>query len=302
MRENPIFTAISETEPQFLRETERVRQKGKHRRRRLAGSAGALCLLCLLGGGWLLAQEQPTEEIPVSSLSSTQSSGQGVTIPESQGIPGNGALSSFRCPALFYDGREYCGTAFLSDGSLLGACLGTVETPLGEAEYGNLQRLLSTPVGAAYEDYYEPAGTTAGDFFSVEGYDPEFLLCMEESGQLRLFLSGEGRTFFTGEDLFGKLFSSKGRGKRLALGTDSKSLSGEPEDFLQALCQSPAVPKSEIPQEIPREMVLELTDGVSLPLELYSDGSIVLSGLWEVGFQMEKTDFSPWFQQIPPAE
>lgn len=302
MRKNPIFTAISETEPQFLRETERVRQKGKHRRRRLAGSAGALCLLCLLGGGWLLAQEQPTEEIPVSSLSSIQPSGQGVTIPESQGIPGNGALSSFRCPALFYDGREYCGTAFLSDGSLLGACLGTVETPLGEAEYGNLQRLLSTPVGAAYEDYYEPAGTTAGDFFSVEGYDPEFLLCMEESGQLRLFLSGEGRTFFTGEDLFGKLFSSKGRGKRLALGTDSKSLSGEPEDFLQALCQSPAVPKSEIPQEIPREMVLELTDGVSLPLELYSDGSIVLSGLWEVGFQMEKTDFSPWFQQIPPAE
>lgn len=302
MRENPIFTAISETEPQFLRETERVRQKGKHRRRRLAGSAGALCLLCLLGGGWLLAQEQPTEEIPVSSLSSTQSSGQGVTIPESQGIPGNGALSSFRCPALFYDGREYCGTAFLSDGSLLGACLGTVETPLGEAEYGNLQRLLSTPAGAAYEDYYEPAGTTAGDFFSVEGYDPEFLLCMEESGQLRLFLSGEGRTFFTGEDLFGKLFSSKGRGKRLALGKDSKSLSGEPEDFLQALCQSPAVPKSEIPQEIPREMVLELTDGVSLPLELYSDGSVVLSGLWEVGFQMEKTDFSPWFQQIPPTE
>ena len=302
MRENPIFTAISETEPQFLRETERVRQKGKHRRRRLAGSAGALCLLCLLGGGWLLAQEQPTEEIPVSSLSSTQSSSQGVTIPKSQGIPGKGALSSFRCPALFYEGREYRGTAFLSDGSLLGACLGTVETPLGEAEYGKLQRLLSTPAGAAYEDYYEPAGTTAGDFFSVEGYDPEFLLCMEESGQLRLFLSGEGRTFFTGEDLFGKLFSSKGRGKRLALGTDSKSLSGEPENFLQALCQSPAVPKSEIPQEIPREMVLELTDGVSLPLELYSDGSVVLSGLWEVGFQMEKTDFSPWFQQIPPSE
>lgn len=302
MRENPIFTAISETEPQFLRETERVRQKGKHRRRRLAGSAGALCLLCLLGGGWLLAQEQPTEEIPVSSLSSTLPSGQGVTIPESQGIPGKGILSSFRYPALFYEGREYRGTAFLSDSSLLGACLGTVETPLGEAEYGNLQRLLSTPAGAAYEDYYEPAGTTAGDFFSVEGYDPEFLLCMEESGQLRLFLSGEGRTFFTGEDLFGKLFSSKGRGKRLALGTDSKSLSGEPEDFLQALCQSPAVPKSEIPQEIPREMVLELTDSVSLPLELYSDGSVVLSGLWEVGFQMEKTDFSPWFQQIPPAE
>ncbi len=302
MRENPIFTAISETEPQFLRETERVRQKGKRRRRQLAGSASALCLLCLLGGGWLLAQEQPIEEIPVSSLSSTQPSGQGVTIPESQGIPGDGALSSFRYPALFYEGREYRGTAFLSDSSLLGACLGTVETPLGEAEYGNLQRLLSTPAGAAYEDYYEPAGTTAGDFFSVEGYDPEFLLCMEESGQLRLFLSGEGRTFFTGEDLFGKLFSSKGRGKRLALGTDSKSLSGEPEDFLQALCQSPAVPKSEIPQEIPREMVLELTDGVSLPLELYSDGSVVLSGLWEVGFQMEKTDFSPWFQQIPPAE
>ena len=302
MRENPIFTAISETEPQFLRETERVRQKGKHRRRRLAGSAGVLCLLCLLGGGWLLAQEQPTEEIPVSSLSSIQPSGQGVTIPESQGIPGDGALSSFRCPSLFYEGREYCGTAFLSDDSLLSTRLGTVETPLGEAEYGNLQRLLSTPAGAAYEDYYEPAGTTAGDFFSVEGYDPEFLLCMEESGQLRLFLSGEGRTFFTGEDLFGKLFSSKGRGKRLALGTDSKSLSGEPEDFLQALCQSPAVPKSEIPQEIPREMVLELTDGVSLPLELYSDGSVVLSGLWEVGFQMEKTDFSPWFQQIPPVE
>lgn len=302
MRENPIFTAISETEPQFLRETERVRQKGKRRRQRLAGSAGALCLLCLLGGGWLLAQEQPTEEIPVSSLSSTLPSGQGVTIPESQGIPGKGTLSSFRYPALFYEGREYCGTAFLSDDSLLSTRLGTVETPLGEAEYGNLQRLLSTPAGAAYEDYYEPAGTTAGDFFSVEGYDPEFLLCMEESGQLRLFLSGEGRTFFTGEDLFGKLFSSKGRGKRLALGTDSKSLSGEPEDFLQALCQSPAVPKSEIPQEIPREMVLELTDGVSLPLELYSDGSVVLSGLWEVGFQMEKTDFSPWFQQIPPAE
>lgn len=302
MRENPIFTAISETEPQFLRETERVRQKGKRRRQRLAGSAGALCLLCLLGGGWLLAQEQPTEEIPVSSLSSTLPSGQGVTIPESQGIPGKGTLSSFRYPALFYEGREYCGTAFLSDDSLLSTRLGTVETPLGEAEYGNLQRLLSTPAGAAYEDYYEPAGTTAGDFFSVEGYDPEFLLCMEESGQLRLFLSGEGRTFFTGEDLFGKLFSSKGRGKRLALGKDSKSLSGEPEDFLQALCQSPAVPKSEIPQEIPREMVLELTDGVSLPLELYSDGSVVLSGLWEVGFQMEKTDFSPWFQQIPPAE
>ena len=302
MRENPIFTAISETEPQFLRETERVRQKGKRRRQRLAGSAGALCLLCLLGGGWLLAQEQPTEEIPVSSLSSTLPSGQGVTIPESQGIPGKGTLSSFRYPALFYEGREYCGTAFLSDDSLLSTRLGTVETPLGEAEYGNLQRLLSTPAGAAYEDYYEPAGTTAGDFFSVEGYDPEFLLCMEESGQLRLFLSGEGRTFFTGEDLFGKLFSSKGRGKRLALGKDSKSLSGEPEDFLQALCQSPAVPKSEIPQEIPREMVLELTDGVSLPLELYSDGSVVLSGLWEVGFQMEKTDFSPWFQQIPPVE
>ena len=299
MKENPLFTAISETDPQFLRETERVRQKGKRRRRQLVGSAGALCLLCLLGGGWLLAQEQPIEEIPVSSLSSTQPSGQGVTIPESQGIPGDGALSSFRCPSLFYEGREYCGTAFLSDDSLLSTRLGTVETPLGEIEYGNRQSLLSSP---AWETYYEPAGTTAGDFFSVEGYDPEFLLCMEESGQLRLFLSGEGRTFFTGEDLFGKLFSAKGRVKRLALGTDSESLSGESEDFLQALCQSPAIPKSEIPEEIPREMVLELTDGVSLPLELYSNGYVVLSGLWEVGFQMEKTDFSPWFQQIPPVE
>ena len=47
------------------------------------------------------------------------------------------------------------------------------------------------------EGYVELAGSVSGDFYTVNGFDPTFLLCMKEDGDaIQLFVCNSGITLY----------------------------------------------------------------------------------------------------------
>lgn len=67
--------------------------------------------------------------------------------------------------------------------------------------------------------------------------------------------------------------------------------------FLEALCEAPAVPESQISNEPPEgTLCVKLEDGVEFCLELYHEGYVVFSGIDGVAFQMDASIFNTWLQ------
>ena len=220
MKQEDLFQAMSGIDESLLQETETRRARGKKRRRQIR----LLCCLAVLvlAGTGASAVFLNSNSLPVSppesevsaplSPSPSGSPGKGVTIPQAEPSAGfNPATTDFLCPFFWVDGRQY--DSFVSvpySESLIGKRLGTVEMrvyDVGEFLSPSEQESLS---------YENAIGCVKGDFCEVSGYSPEFLLCMPgqenlDEGKLRLFFSGSGQTFYTGEDLFQKFLSARGR-------------------------------------------------------------------------------------------
>ncbi len=160
--------------------------------RRWAALAACLCLIAAGVWGFTRRQTRNTtvdEPGPVLPAASED----GVTLPRRElhlaAPKENEAFSMI--PFFIYDGRSYIGSfdRAAETADLVGERLGTVTGLINEW----------TP----RDGYVDLAGSATGDFYSVQGFDPAFLLCQRLSnGQLLLFYNDNGRSFTRGSDLY----------------------------------------------------------------------------------------------------
>ena len=163
-------------------------------------TAAAACLCLLAGGLWGVSRfragrtEQPTS-VPDSSVPASQAQitlgPEGVTIPRTEFILSTeGQEIASMIPFFIYEGRSYVWYEELGGAeALIGDWLGTATG--------------SIDVWTPRDGYVDLAGSVRGDFYSVQGFDPAFLLCIpREDGRLEAYINDNGITLKTGAELF----------------------------------------------------------------------------------------------------
>lgn len=170
----------------------------------------AACLCLLVVGTVVWKPWSPYENKPASPNTSAAQTAKGITIPKAEVTLSQPDGVEMDMLAFFiYQGRCYLQYDRLDHGSdLVGEKVGTATGLIDEW----------TPA----EGYVELAGSVSGDFYTVRGFDPDFMLCMkEEDDAVQLFVCNNGITLYQGSELFED---------RLGLSDGLKAVTYEDED------------------------------------------------------------------------
>lgn len=170
----------------------------------------AACLCLLVVGTVVWKPWSPGENKPASPPTSAAQTAKGITIPKAEVTLSQPDGVAMDMLAFFiYQGRCYLQYDRLDHGSdLVGEKVGTATGLIDEW----------TPA----EGYVELAGSVSGDFYTVRGFDPAFMLCMKEEGDaVQLFVCNNGITLYQGSELFED---------RLGLSDGLKAVTYEDED------------------------------------------------------------------------
>lgn len=149
----------------------------------------AACLCIVLMGVFVFRGEK--QSAAASNGSGITVSEEGVYIPPTKVMLSKSDDAVHDMMGFFiYQGRCYVQYEWIYDeADFVGERLGTAEGMIDEW----------TPE----EGYVELAGSVSGDFYSVKGFDPSFMLCMvHEDGAVELYINSNGLTLKTGADLF----------------------------------------------------------------------------------------------------
>ena len=170
----------------------------------------AACLCLLVVGTVVWKPWSPGENKPASPPTSAAQTAKGITIPKAEvTLSQPEGVEADMLAFFIYQGRCYLQYDRLDHGSdLVGEKVGTATGLIDEW----------TPA----EGYVELAGSVSGDFYTVRGFDPAFLLCMkEEDDAVQLFVCNNGITLYQGSELFED---------RLGLSDGLKAVTYEDED------------------------------------------------------------------------
>lgn len=183
MRKQRISNALSNIQDKYILETALHKKSAVNSIWFRMGSVAA-CLILVIG--FLIWKKQPDLPKTDNTISVTDN---GVTIPKLKiSISEN---SSANMIAFFiYQGRVYVQDEWLSNAhNLIGEHLGTATGSINE--------------WTKKEDYVELSGSVYGDFYSVQGYDPSFMLCMShDDGTVSTYVNNNGITLKYGSELF----------------------------------------------------------------------------------------------------
>ena len=202
----------------------------------------------------------------------------------------NSSLAMDMIAFFIYNGRSYVGYESVEDSSLAGECLGTATGLIDE--------------WTAADGYVELAGSVAGDFYAVNGYDPDFMLCMKrEDGRLWLFVNNNGLRLYGGTDLYvdrlglygnsftaveyetrESWFHSEEQVKTL---TDGDVI----QRFWRALCAAEFQYSRDYPlaETEVYHLYFRKADGVTVHLRLSEGGYVRFEGLLSACVQVEET-------------
>lgn len=175
--------AMSELDEKYIHEAIQYQKKGKKSVWVRPVIAACLCIAFISIFFWKQSiVSTPESKHPIVTE-------EGITIP-----PLNVSLSSGVTADMvgffLYQGRVYIQYEWLTDsGNLVGDYLGTATGSIDEW----------TP----QDGYVDLAGSVRGDFYSVKGFDPAFLLCMKYAdGQISTYICNNGITLKYGFELF----------------------------------------------------------------------------------------------------
>ena len=170
----------------------------------------AACLCLLVVGTVVWKPWSPGENTPASPPASAAQTAKGIAIPKAEvTLSQTEGVEADMLAFFIYQGRCYLQYDRLEHGSdLVGEKVGTATGLIDEW----------TPA----EGYVELAGSVSGDFYTVRGFDPDFMLCMKEEGDaVQLFVCNNGITLYQGSELFED---------RLGLSDGLKAVTYEDED------------------------------------------------------------------------
>lgn len=286
----------------YIEEASDVKPAAKTRRWVKWGALAAC--LCLVVGGALLSTSLTGSSGSYDSLpDEVVLSEDGVTIPPTKVTLGeNDSAESCWAYAFFiYQGRCYKSyDGVYGDSDLIGDYLGTTQGMID----------LWTPK----EGYVELAGNTKGDFYSVKGYDPEFMVCMRESsGAVNIFINDNDLTLKYGSDLLEDRFHLSGsvselvyqdhdswnysKGELYSLNNDDAV-----SDFIALLDQGIFIPETHailpdgteyLAKAALYHVDLRLKDGITVELRLCKGGYVSFDTYFsEVCIQVDETKFN----------
>lgn len=260
--------------------------------------AAAACV-CLIAVGAFVGKQlsEPPSDTNSSEITVSED---GVTIP-----PLNVTLSSNAemdmIGFFIYQGRCYVQYEWIyEDVDLIGEHLGTAIGLINEW----------TPK----DGYVELAGSVKGDFYSVKGFDPAFMLCMREAdGAIATYVCNNGITLKTGRDLYeerlhlsesytavqyetrASWYNSAGQVYQLN-DPQSETVTA----FIDALNAAAFMPTADIPLEAEESSIADreiyhlyflLENGMTAELRLYEGGYIRFQGLLNVCVQLPAEQF-----------
>jgi len=245
--------------------------------------------LCLVVGGivWGTKTLSPKEE-PSGYVVSEE----GITIPALEvSLSKEAAAMSDMIGFFIYEGRCYVYYENFSEAEgVVGEYLGTVTGMIDEW----------TPE----EGYVDFAGSIRGDFYSVKGYDPEFMLCTKEAnGIVSTYICNNGITVKYGKELYedrlhlsekiaGVQYESReswfySREELYELDKEEEYIREfieklDAEEFL--LCRDVAVQEGwehMVDSEI-YHLYFNMNDGIKIHLRLHENGYVRFQGLWDL--------------------
>lgn len=202
----------------------------------------------------------------------------GVTIPKAEVYLGSGMMDmeaffiyNGRVYVQFYDGKVSSGSDII--GEHLGKSKGRIDE------------------WTARDGYTELAGSVVGDFYSVKGYNPEFMLCMRESdGDTSLYINNNDITVKYGRELFeDRLYISDGADVSYESRVSVTSNGGKiykldentVDEFVQDICEAEFIPTAEahINDSWQYNIYLKKEDGINICFSLCRDGYVTLDGM-----------------------
>lgn len=180
----------------------------------------------------------------------------------------------------------------------------------------NASELLGDKLGysvGCFDKNGNPTGsnsTIVGDFFAVNGYDTDFMICkISDGNQLSLFINDNGFRISYGEQIFDKQLHVSERYESISFqtrdkwyyGQDSSMLSSELyssiDSFLELINQAKWIfSESSIGNKTEDyHLYFHLKDGITVQLRLYKDGYVEFDGINGACLQIDKTAMQELF-------
>lgn len=301
-----LLDALGHLDDQYVQQA--AKYSGKRRKFfRVTGTAAAACFVVIVSaaGIRLLPLGQSSSSLSVSESGKPDSSQQtentaGVTIPPIEVYLGNDVTADMLA-FFIYQGRCYVQYDTLDeDYRLIGEHLGTAVGKIDEW----------TPE----DGYIDLAGSISGDFYAVNGYDPEFMLCMKStSGRLQLFVCNNGITLRYGYELYEDRLHLSGNidtvefesrtswynseYERYRLSENSSEII---EAFIRQLDAAEFLPTDQIPLEDGVSSIYDMEiyhlyfrmkDGMIVHLRLYQNGYVRFDGMKDIAVQIPEKEW-----------
>lgn len=203
-----LYDSLTNVREDFVEEAQAAPSAKRHAWVRWCALAACLCLLVVGTVVWKPWSQGDNK--PASPPTSAAQTAKGITIPKAEvTLSQTDGVEADMLAFFIYQGRCYLQYDRLDHGSdLVGEKVGTATGLIDEW----------TP----QEGYVELAGSVSGDFYTVRGFDPDFMLCMKEEGDaVQLFVCNNGITLYQGSELFED---------RLGLSDGLKAVTYEDED------------------------------------------------------------------------
>lgn len=193
MKSNRILNALGQVDERYVDEAAVI--KPTFARRRWARWSALAACLCLVAGGtiWFVSRDATQPSVADKNVVFSED---GVTIPPDEvtlSLPDN-TEACWAYSFFIYQGRLYKSYDHVyGESNLIGEHLGYAKGMID--------------VWTPKEGYVELAGNIKGDFFSVNGYDPEFMLCRRmNDGSVQIFINDNDMTLKYGSDLLENRF------------------------------------------------------------------------------------------------
>ncbi len=271
----------------------------------------AACLLLVVGGALSVAAKNgklfgtaKQEESAGGKITLTED---GVTIPKREVTLGEASGEAYSMISCFvYEDRCYIYYDHVKDAlELIGEYVGTSNGLINE--------------WTEKDGYVNFAGTIKGDFYTVKGYDPSFMLCMRDevagADIVTLYICDSGFTLKYGADLYedrlhlsenyeavrfesrDSWFYSKGEVYQFNEKNDTVAAFLEQLDTAKfipwemAVEQEGKTANSMIDEMEIYHMFFDMKDKTTVHLRLYENGYVRFQGLWDVCVQVPEESY-----------
>ena len=304
MDRNDLYNSFNEVDDDILERSETA-SKEKKKLVWLKWAAAVACLCLVVGISMhmrdrtLLTERKNGREISVSDA--------GVSIPPLDVYLGND-IEANMIGFFIYHGSCYVHYEWLENAeNIVGEYLGTAIGLIDEW----------TPK----DGYVELAGSVKGDFYSVNGYDPSFMLCIvHESGDISTYVCNTGITIKYGSELYEDRIHLTGNYHKIQFETRSSWYESKGEvhsledgmvvsSFIDALNAAEFIPWGSVPTieghttssiydtEI-YHVYFSMDNGTMVHLRLYENGYVRFQGMLDICVQLPSEDYAEFIELL----